>query len=90
MKLIEKSMKLIESRGSASRDTEARLGARRRRASRYPVFQERQKAADVDRKTTPEMAKSGTNGSRKGQFGRIRPENGIPGQTGSVRTGFAA
>ena len=34
------------------------------------------------------MAKSGTNGSGKGQFGRIRPENGIPGQTKSVRTGF--
>ena len=34
------------------------------------------------------MAKSGTNGSGKGQFGRIRPENGTAGQTGSVRTGF--
>ena len=34
------------------------------------------------------MVKNGTNGSGKGQFGRIWPENGIPGQTGSVRTGF--
>ena len=34
--------------------------------------------------------KSGTNGSGKGQFGRIWPENGTAGQTGSIRTGFGA
>ena len=38
--------------------------------------------------STPEMAKSGTNGSGKGQFGRIRPENGIAGPAGAIRTGF--
>ena len=38
----------------------------------------------------PEMAKSGTNVSGKGQFGRIRPENGISGPAGAIRTGFGA
>ena len=36
------------------------------------------------------MAKSGTNGPGKGQFGRIRPENGIPGPAGAIQTGIGA
>ena len=41
-------------------------------------------------RSTPEMAKSGTNGSGKGQFGRIQPENGVSGPAGAIQTGFGA
>ena len=36
------------------------------------------------------MARSGTNGSGKGQFGRIRPENGISGPARAIQTGSGA
>ena len=53
-----------------------------KKKEKYPLLEKR------GEKLSPEMAKSGTNGSGKGQFGRIRPENGIAGPAGAIWTGF--